>query len=204
MERLGDGERASGHARQLRAFAAVLAEWHAGGAPAPRPMLVVAGAVRHEDDQRRLDELQTFWRRLDSEITRATGHGDSDAVVFAPNLPYAALQLLLGHAAVGLHTMWNEHFGIGVVEMLAAGVATIAHRSGGPALDIIGEGTTGLLASTDDEYAEAMASLMIRPGAEARRMAIATKGRASVASRFSEDAFAEGWVAAMRPVMPSV
>lgn len=26
--------------------------------------------------------------------------------------------------------MWNEHFGIGVVEMMAAGLAVVAHDSG--------------------------------------------------------------------------
>jgi hypothetical protein len=30
---------------------------------------------------------------------------------------------------LGIHTMWNEHFGIGIVEMMAAGLITIAHRS---------------------------------------------------------------------------
>jgi hypothetical protein len=33
--------------------------------------------------------------------------------------------------------MWNEHFGIGVVELMAAGVVTIAHNSGGPKMDIV-------------------------------------------------------------------
>ena len=187
---------------QLRAFAKLLATWRALGAPAPRPTLIVAGAVRHTDDQRRLDGLRALWAQLSSE--GGATDDDVESVVFAPNLPYSALRELLGHAAVGLHTMWNEHFGIGVVEMLAAGVGTIAHRSGGPALDIISEGTTGMLASTDDEYAEAMASLMLRPGAEARRTAMTAKGRASVESRFSEAAFAAGWADAMRPLYGQV
>lgn len=33
--------------------------------------------------------------------------------------------------------MWNEHFGIGVVEMLAAGLVTVAHDSAGPQMDIV-------------------------------------------------------------------
>lgn len=33
--------------------------------------------------------------------------------------------------------MWNEHFGISIVEMLAIGLIVIAHNSGGPLLDII-------------------------------------------------------------------
>ena len=35
--------------------------------------------------------------------------------------------------------MWNEHFGIGVVELMASGVVAIAHDSGGPKLDIVGD-----------------------------------------------------------------
>lgn len=31
---------------------------------------------------------------------------------------------------IGLHTMWNEHFGISVVEGMAAGQIMVAHASG--------------------------------------------------------------------------
>ena len=34
-------------------------------------------------------------------------------------------------------SMWNEHFGISIVEMMAAGLVVIAHKSGGPLMDII-------------------------------------------------------------------
>lgn len=61
---------------------------------------------------------------------------------------------------IGLHTMWNEHFGISVVEGMAAGTLMVAHNSGnfiiaqkisetfsgGPKMDIIGE-----LSSEDSE-----------------------------------------------------
>ena len=78
----------------------------------------------------------------------------------------------------------------------------MAHRSGGPAQDIIvDEGRTGLLASSADEYARAMGSLLLGPGAEARREAMAAAGRAWVATRFSEEAFAESICAALRPVL---
>jgi alpha-1,2-mannosyltransferase len=124
-----------------------------------------------------------------------------DAVRFAPNLPYAELQGLLARAKVGLHTMWNEHFGIGIVEMMAAGVVPVAHNSGGPALDIIEDRRTGRLATTEKEYADAMEELLLTPGAEPRRRAMAAAGRASVATRFSEAAFAEAMVEALRPVL---
>lgn len=33
--------------------------------------------------------------------------------------------------------MWNEHFGIGVVEYQAAGLIPVAHKSAGPKMDIV-------------------------------------------------------------------
>lgn len=38
--------------------------------------------------------------------------------------------LLIKEALIGLHTMWNEHFGISVVEGMAAGTIMVAHNSG--------------------------------------------------------------------------
>jgi len=45
---------------------------------------------------------------------------------------------LFEQAKVAIHTMREEHFGITIVEMMAAGMVTIAHASGGPLRDIIG------------------------------------------------------------------
>ena len=86
------------------------------------------------------------------------------------NITFNELKKEMADGLIGLHTMWNEHFGIGtlnilkyilykrtqkatifpkfskqnfyisaVVEMMAAGLITIAHRSGGPLMDIIVE-----------------------------------------------------------------
>ena len=202
------------HAMQIRAFARLLQAWQASGAPAPRPTLVLAGAVRHDADRARLEALRALAAKLlqdteASHVAAADAHGAGrsgaldGAILFAPNLSMGELHALFGRAAVGLHTMWNEHFGIGVVEMLAAGVATIAHRSGGPAEDIIadGDGSVGLLASDDTEYADAMEALLLAPGADARRAAMGAAGRASVSARFSEEAFGDALCAALRLVV---
>jgi hypothetical protein len=60
-----------------------------------------------------------------------------------------------------------------------------------------------LLAATDDEYAAAINELLLPPRAETRRAALAAAGRASVSRRFSEQAFTDGLLAAMAPVMQS-
>ena len=49
-------------------------------------------------------------------------------VEFRINVPFEELCQTMQKASIGLHSMWNEHFGIAVVEMLAAGLITIAHR----------------------------------------------------------------------------
>ena len=43
----------------------------------------------------------------------------------------------LRKASVGVNGMWNEHFGIGVVEYQAAGLISVVHNSGGPKRDIV-------------------------------------------------------------------
>lgn len=52
--------------------------------------------------------------------------------------------------------MRYEHFGIAIVELMAAGIVTIAHESGGPKLDIIGkrDEACGYLAEKQEDYVE--------------------------------------------------
>jgi len=54
------------------------------------------------------------------------------------NLSFKDMIMEISIAKVGLHTMLEEHFGISIVELMAAGLYTIAHNSGGPKEDIIG------------------------------------------------------------------
>ena len=48
-------------------------------------------------------------------------HFIQSSVDFSLNVSLSALHCALGEATCGLHTMWNEHFGIGVVEMMVSG-----------------------------------------------------------------------------------
>lgn len=82
--------------------------------------------------------------------------GIEHSVEFRVNLSRNDLHQLFRESKVGIHTMRNEHFGIAVVELMAAGMVTIAHNSAGPKEDIIGgcDKTIGFLANNEGDYAE--------------------------------------------------
>ena len=101
----------------------------------------------------------------------------------------------MGEAMIGLHTMWNEHFGIAVVEMMAAGLITIAHRSGGPLMDIVVEDSAsrnGFLAILEREYAAAIAHAATVMTPEGRDRVI-ERAKDSV-KRFSDQEFERAWI----------
>lgn len=72
----------------------------------------MVGGCRGPDDEARLAALQAYAAEL----------GLAGSVEWCVNVPYAQLKQLLGGAVGGLHTMLDEHFGISVVEYMAAGV----------------------------------------------------------------------------------
>merc|ERR1719453_1759199 len=107
---------------------------------------MLVGSCRGDDDKALLDTLKN----------KAQALGITERVEFCVNVPFPELKCSFSRASVGIHTMWNEHFGIGVVEMMAAGLITIGHDSGGPKEDIIvpmGGEITGYRASDVASYA---------------------------------------------------
>ncbi|KAJ8282207.1 hypothetical protein COCON_G00047260 [Conger conger] len=153
--------------------------------------LVLIGGCRNEEDEERVLMLRGLCLEL----------GLADRVEFKLNIPFEELKRELTGATIGLHTMWNEHFGIGVVECMAAGAVILAHKSGGPKLDIIiphdGQ-PTGFLADDEDSYADAMERILgLTP---ASRLEIRRNARLSVA-RFSDQEFEASFLAATEPLM---
>ena len=117
--------------------------------------LWLIGSCRNEQDQARVEELRQFVSRQLSDVVDCEDSSEEDSkVVFKINLPYVELESCMQTATIGIHTMRQEHFGIGIVEMMSAGLITIAHNSGGPRTDIIEPNVTGYLATTPEEYAD--------------------------------------------------
>eukprot|EP00939_MAST-03C_sp_MAST-3C-sp1_P003973 g3973.t1 len=139
------------HALQLRALHHLLSVDAKSEDEFSDVVLDVVGSCRNAGDRVRQSELEALRDSLD-ELS-------SSNVRFHVNAPYSKLQELLGEATVGIHTMCDEHFGISVVEMMAAGVVPIAHKSAGPLMDIIGchRPSPGYLATNEKEYAACLA-----------------------------------------------
>lgn len=58
--------------------------------------------------------------------------GIGEQVEFCVNASFDELRCLLADALAGLHTMVDEHFGISVVEYMAAGTRVLHPRSTAP------------------------------------------------------------------------
>lgn len=71
------------------------------------------------------------------------------------NLSRTDLAALLNEHRFGIHMMRNEHFGMAVAEMIAAGMIVIAHRSAGP-MEILGPESPLLFAHKQEALAIAM------------------------------------------------
>lgn len=89
--------------------------------------LVLIGSVRDDKDKERVTSLQLETKSLDI----------SENVEFIVDAPWETVVSWLGRGWIGTNAMWNEHFGIGVVEYMAAGLIPVVHNSGGPKLDIV-------------------------------------------------------------------
>ncbi|KAG5582400.1 hypothetical protein H5410_053027 [Solanum commersonii] len=175
------------HPLQLEAFAVAIKKLDQD---LPRPKIQLVGSCRNEADEKRLQNLKDLAIKLNVD----------DHVEFHKNVLYSDLVRLLGGAVAGIHSMTDEHFGISVVEYMAAGAIPIAHNSAGPRMDIVlpEDGKqTGFLAESVEEFAEAIIEVIKMPETERLEMAAAARKRASM---FSEQRFYEDFKAAVRPI----
>jgi alpha-1,2-mannosyltransferase len=91
--------------------------------------LVLVGSVRDDGDSKRVYQLRLLVNELHIR----------DRVEFYIDASWPEILEWLRRASVGVNGMWNEHFGIGVVEYQAAGLVAVVHDSGGPKVDIVVE-----------------------------------------------------------------
>lgn len=175
------------HPLQIRSFARYLSEFHD-----EKARLHLIGGCRDEEDEKRVEELKQLAQQLNVQ----------NQVEFHLNLPYSQLRDFLSSSSCGLHTMWNEHFGIGIVEYMGAGVIPIAHRSGGPMLDIVKEEEEmGFLASTEEEYAECIRKVFDSSDLMQRKLLeMRIKGRTHV-NQFSDSVFKKNFIILTRSLI---
>ncbi|CAG2100708.1 unnamed protein product [Medioppia subpectinata] len=132
------------HSLQVIAFKEFIDKLSSEGIDTQSAKLVIIGSCRDDEDRQRLNDLKQLSRSLDIESN----------VEFKVNIPYEELKDLIEESSIGVHTMVNEHFGIGVVECLAAGLITLTHASGGPKLDLITDGVNGFLATDSQSFCQ--------------------------------------------------
>ncbi|EPY19954.1 alpha-1,2-mannosyltransferase [Strigomonas culicis] len=161
------------HMLQLRAFHRCLHDLPSDAT------LVLMGGVRNDADRARVEQLRGEAERL----------GLAQRVRFEVNTPFDNVRHLLNTGLVGLHTMTDEHFGIVIVEYLAAGCIVLAHKSGGVQLDIVNDPSLGFLANTEELYAQQMVRIFSLWKSDiAALQSIQQKGAAH-AKTFSDEAF---------------
>lgn len=168
------------HTLILQSFADFL---KTGTKAAQKAKLVLVGSVRDDSDSKRVYKL----RLLANEL------GIKDRVEFHLDATWPEILEWLRKASVGVNGMWNEHFGIGVVEYQAAGLISVVHDSAGPKLDIVvkvdGQ-PTGFHATSATEFAEGYEKALSLENPLEMRL----RARRS-AKRFTEAEFARKWVA---------
>ena len=151
-------------------------------------VLVFVGGCRGDADRERLADLKQSVKDLELE----------DSVQFHVDAPYDVVRRELSRASIGLHTMLDEHFGICVVEYMAAGAVPVAHASGGPLLDIIRNepgGITGYTADAPQTFAEILEHLITMHRVQREEIAARARQRSRM---FSEARFGESFVQSLK------
>ncbi|KAI8893214.1 glycosyltransferase [Globomyces pollinis-pini] len=140
--------------------------------------MVMIGGVRNQDDRDRVAKLRTHIKSVNLD----------DIVKIVENASYDTLLYYLETSLIGFHTMSNEHFGISIIEYMAAGMIAIAHESGGPLMDIItSPGKTGYLCNDLDSYVNTLHTVLGLTNEQ--HWKIQNSGRKYVQDKFSTNAF---------------
>lgn len=175
----------------IQAFGEFMRKHHKERSLDNGPRLVLAGSVRDDTDKMLVYKLRVFARE----------EGVAEEVQFIINAKWSQILDSLRTSSVGVNGMWNEHFGIGVVEYQAAGLISVVNDSGGPKEDIVVDidgKPTGFHASTSTEYADGFDKALSLSSSEALEMRL--RARKS-AKRFTEDVFRAKWNEQLRKLV---
>lgn len=170
--------------------------------------LILVGSVRDDADSKRVYELRLLANELQIK----------DYVEFHLDAQWSEILDWLSRASVGVNGMWNEHFGIGVVEYQAAGLISVVHNSGGPKRDIVieidGKPTgksfsppipyiypmltkrAGFYATTAEEFAAGFEMALALENKKEWR----ERARKS-SQRFTDETFSKGWIVQMEKLV---
>ncbi|KAJ3315948.1 hypothetical protein HDV04_000155 [Boothiomyces sp. JEL0838] len=176
------------HELQINCFSELLKRYPEYSKGKKAVKLVLIGGVRNQGDQERVDKLQTMIDNLHLK----------DNVEIVKNAPYELLLNYLSVSLIGIHTMHNEHFGISLIEYMAAGLITVGNKSGGPLMDIVTKGN-GYLASDLESYVQCLKQILDLPAKE--RAKIQASARRHVQSKFSEASFKEGFLDSIKSLI---
>ena len=124
------------HTMILEAFSSLIHPASSTSSGLQSTKLVLVGSVRHSADATRVYQLRLLAHELKIK----------ESVEFVCDASWPEVLDWLRRSSIGVNGMWNEHFGIGVVEYQAAGLISVVHDSGGPKGDIVIEfqgGPTG-------------------------------------------------------------
>ena len=145
--------------------------------------LHILGAVRNEDDQKLFDNLQNYINNLNL----------TNSVKLIKNAPTSKVQDEFKKAKIGIHTMRDEHFGISIIEMMAAGLIVITHNSAGAKFDIIGPSKkpVGFLAENEEEFINQIIEILNNYNSIANSI---KNNALKQANNFSDSSFAENFL----------
>lgn len=173
------------HQLQIEAF-----DYFVNQVEVPNSRLVLYGGCRDSEDHKRVDFLRDLVQRLDL----------SSRIDLVVNAPFENLINGMAKSDIALHTMVNEHFGIVLVEFMAAGLITIAHESGGPKMDIITDGEDGFLARDAIEFGEKLVKISQMKKEERQRL---QRNAVTKSKQFSAKSFEDKLTKLLEPFFRS-
>lgn len=93
------------------------------------PKLILIGSTRNQSDRDFVESLKKF---AFEELKILPEY-----LEFKTDCKYEDMKNILYSSWFGINAMWNEHFGIAVVEYMASGLIPLCHASAGPLYDIV-------------------------------------------------------------------